>query len=63
MDLFILVLVCLMLVYRQHWSGDVVGIVISLWTGRLGVRMPVGGKDSSLLLNVQSGSGVQPASY
>jgi hypothetical protein len=43
--------------------GSVVGIATGLRAGRSEVRIPVGARDFSLLQNIQTGSGAQPASY
>ena len=45
-----------------NWSS-IVGTATRLWTGRPGVQIPVGVRDSSLLRNIQTGSGVHPDSY
>jgi hypothetical protein len=43
--------------------GIVASIVARLWAKQSGIGTPAGTRNSSLLINVQIGSGAHPASY
>jgi hypothetical protein len=50
-------------VYLYFNRGNVVGNAARVWAGWSAVRVPEGVRDSSLLRNVHTGSGVHLASY
>jgi hypothetical protein len=55
---------CIFLILQQVVrQGGVGGMATRLWTGRFGVRVPVGERDLFLLPNVQTGSGAHRPPY
>jgi hypothetical protein len=52
----------ILLILKKSWD-NVISIATRLWIGQSGVQFPAGVRDSSVLRNIQTGSGTHPASY